>query len=100
MKKLRLAVDDLRVDSFVTAESGDGRGTVHAHVSCRCTNAEGGTCGGTDSCNGGATCDTDCSGVTYVDSCPCEPDTYNPSCDWTCVETCHTQCVGCTGAYC
>ncbi|HEX2203176.1 MAG TPA: hypothetical protein VHG91_07750 [Longimicrobium sp.] len=101
MKKLRLTVDDLRVDTFVTAESIDPRGTVHGHISCRCTNAQGGTCGGGASCNGGATCDTDCSGITYVDSCPCEPETvYDPSCDYTCVETCHTQCVACTGAWC
>ena len=71
MKKLRLEVDDLRVDAFVTAEAGDRKGTVHAHVSCRCTNAQGATCGGGASCNGGATCDTDCSGITFVNSCPC-----------------------------
>ena len=97
MKKLRLEVDDLRVESFVVADSGDQKGTVHAHVSCRCTNAQGGTCGGGASCNGGATCDTDCSGVTYVDSCPCDPETaYAPSCDYSCVETCATACIGCS----
>lgn len=31
MKKLLLAVEDLAVESFDTAASGDGRGTVRAH---------------------------------------------------------------------
>ncbi|HEU4884528.1 MAG TPA: hypothetical protein VFT45_19895 [Longimicrobium sp.] len=95
MKKLRLHIDDLRVDSFETDATRGERGTVHAHVSCRCTNAQGATCGGGASCNGGQTCDTDCSGITYVDSCPCNPgDSYNcatadascnsPSCVYSC----------------
>jgi hypothetical protein len=71
MKKLRLKVDDLRVESFLTADSGDRKGTIHAYVSCRCTNPVGGTCGGGASCDRGATCDTDCSGVTYVDFTAC-----------------------------
>jgi hypothetical protein len=92
MKKLRLQVDELRVDSFTTAGTDADQGTVHAHISCRCTNAQGGTCGGGASCNWGPTCDADCSGITYVDSCPC--DTYNCntphlSCtDPSCVDTC------------
>ena len=98
MKKLRLDVDNLRVESFVTADSVGRKGTVHGFVSCRCTNAQGGTCGGTASCDGGATCDTDCSGVTYADSCACQTETaYDPSCEYTSVGTCATACIGCTG---
>lgn len=95
MKKLRLEADELRVESFTTADTGEEEGTVHGYISCRCTNAQGGTCGGGASCNWGPTCDTDCSGITYVDSCPCYPgDSYNcatndascnsPSCVYSC----------------
>ena len=31
MKKLSLSVEDLKVDSFSTVASGEGRGTVRAH---------------------------------------------------------------------
>ena len=33
MHKLRLNIDDLRVDSFTTHTEDDAYGTVHAHIS-------------------------------------------------------------------
>jgi hypothetical protein len=52
MKKLKLQLDDLIVESFATAAERDGRGTVQGHYSCNtcedldCSvNCTGGTCG-------------------------------------------------------
>ncbi|HEX8904154.1 MAG TPA: hypothetical protein VF771_04890 [Longimicrobiaceae bacterium] len=57
MRKLKLELDDLQVESFQTDESLPGLGTVHAHVSAVCTGANGNTCNGLNTCDGAATCD-------------------------------------------
>jgi hypothetical protein len=80
MKKLTLALEDLAVDSFVTAPAVSRRGTVEARW---------GTTYADESCNG--TCDATC----YLDSCA--------SCDWTCgtCASCGASCGGggtCGGA--
>lgn len=76
MKKLRLVVDDLRVDSFVTRQETEDRGTVQGYVSARCTYQ--GTCLGGATCDGvGATCSpNDTCWFSCQGSCPCQlPDT-------------------------
>jgi len=55
MKKLRMELDDLQVESFAT-DRGDGdRGTVEGHVSAQCS-AGAFTCNGGNTCVEGATC--------------------------------------------
>ena len=55
MKKIRLELDHLRVDSFATAEADEGRGTVHGHWS------QPGTCDGrVATCQYGGTCGPGC----------------------------------------
>ncbi|HSU15274.1 hypothetical protein [Longimicrobium sp.] len=74
MRKLKLQMDDLRIDSFDTADVPAGGGTVRGHISL----AQG-------SCR---TCEVTC----------------NPSCDYSCDYTCdgfatyggtHQLCVRC-----
>jgi hypothetical protein len=67
MKKLKLELDDIKVDSFVPGKEG-GRGTIRANCACCCCcpccctccctydPSCGGTCG--NSCGG--TCDASC----------------------------------------
>ncbi|HEX2079815.1 MAG TPA: hypothetical protein VHG08_19015 [Longimicrobium sp.] len=71
MKKLTLKLDDLRVETFTTAEQTGGKGTVQGHYGTTHTQ-QGQTCQG--SC-GANTCDYTCEG--YVTS----PDIANP-CVW------------------
>ena len=99
MKKLRLELDALRVDSFATADSEDGRGTVEGYISARCT---GGTmtCNGGNTCGDGDTCNQYTCNLSDNGSCPCYPETaYEGSCAYTCNETCDpypcTAEVGC-----
>ncbi|HEU0301251.1 MAG TPA: hypothetical protein VFR37_17435 [Longimicrobium sp.] len=56
MKKIRLDLEHLSVDSFATAEAGDAdRGTVHGHWS------QMGTCDGrVATCQFGGTCGPGC----------------------------------------
>ena len=91
MRKLKLDLDRLAVDTFVTEETEGKRGTVVGHATFRCTTTDRCT---EDSC-GQNTCFISCDGVcgtyycvgtydcTYaLDSCPyctpyCEePETY------------------------
>jgi hypothetical protein len=103
MKKLRLSLDALQVDTFDPASTDAGQGTVVGEqigtvaVSCRgtcvtcgascftCALSCGATCGG--SCF--ATCDYSCEGST------CQ----GPSCIPTCELSCET-CVTCGGYTC
>jgi hypothetical protein len=89
MKKLRLNLDSLRVDSFQTAPLVWGRGTVRLHEStepqepesivatCDCPGTGGGTAW--------ATCDWSCGGGCSNDTCggsTCEWHTCADSCNW------------------
>lgn len=59
MKKLTLDLDQLRVESFSTAETGAEKGTVHGHL------GTGGGCTVYDSCDGsvcGGSCAFPCGG--------------------------------------
>ena len=101
MKKLKLHLDELVVDSFATAAEKEGRGTVEGHESCN-------TCVELD-CSAACT-GPSCEGTTYPSTqlCAsgmgtiCGPDGSNPNmscfsdapdchtmyewtgCDWSC----------------
>lgn len=99
MKKLRLEMDALRVETFAIDSAPVGKGTVQGHATLACTrpvqcgDSEGVTCDGRVSCGGEVTCNaeytcalscTDC-GTYYC-------ATGDPSCgQFSCVYTC-TSC--------
>jgi hypothetical protein len=79
MKKLRLNLEDLRVDSFTTADGDEKRGTVDGYYlsercatdALTCNGPVGGSCGGGE----GASCaPTTCVVDSCGGSCPCYPD--------------------------
>ena len=82
MKKLKLHLEDLRIDSFHTTPSEKPRGTVFGEQ-CTCWTA----CG-QNTCPGCPTCDASCNGTCYA-SC-------NGSCAATCDASCNGTCDGCT----
>lgn len=91
MKKLRLQLDDLRIDSFDTTAPQKAKGTVFGEQ-CTCyTNC---TCPGCptcyQSCNG--SCDASCNG-----SCGA---TCDGTCGATCEDTCYNTCAVSCGATC
>lgn len=79
MRKLRLQLDDLRIDSFDTTHAQQAKGTVFGE---QCT------CYTQCTCPGCPSCDESCNGTCDV-SCF---DTCDVSCDGTCYKTC-----ACTG---
>ncbi len=93
MRKLKLDVDALQVESFMIRPDTEPAGTVHGHVplppdnkippSDRCDGGGWGSLFGT--CEGCPTVGT-CVGPTYC----CTP-TWRPTCVETC-ETCYTDC--------
>jgi len=86
MRKLKLQLDDLQVDTFQTTPAQKPKGTVFGeqctcHTNCTCPGCP--TCYA--SCNG--TCDASCNG-----SCGATCDaSCNGTCDWTCD---YAQCGG------
>lgn len=87
MKKLRLQLDDLRIDSFQTSPLDRPDGTVFAEQ-CTCHTAC--TCPGCPSC--GATCPYTCDDDTCALSCPAPGNTCAYTCNY--YETCQmvTEC--------
>lgn len=85
MKKLALSLDALEVQSFATADSAPGRGTVHGEqctclTVCTCPGCNTcGTCEATCSCNTCGTCEA-----------TCRYQTCGPTCWETCGDTCYT----------
>jgi hypothetical protein len=87
MRKLKLDVDSIRVDSFeASPESGLRTGTVRANdatLAFGCTDAD--PCTGQDSCAGGESC-----AVTACLTCLCPHTGPQPSCqpcswdNWSC----------------
>jgi hypothetical protein len=73
MKKLKLHLDDLRIDSFTTTPSERPKGTVFGE---QCT------CWTQCTCPGCPTCDASCNGTCYA------------SCNGTCAATCDASCNG------
>jgi hypothetical protein len=83
MKKLRLVLDDIRVDSFDVTRERAERGTVRGHVCCcGCVPC---CCTGGDSCGGSCdTCVTGC-GTCYTN---CGSCAGQYSCDYSCGGSC------------
>src|SRR5687768_5154332 len=82
MKKMKLELEALNVESFETAAVGKRAGTVHGAAQ-----TEWYTCPGYgETCNGGETCWDSCAGtcrcVTFADSCG----------DVSCIDTCVMSC--------
>ena len=70
MKKLRLELEELQVESFTTAELDGDRGTVEAYISVRCNtnytcDPANNTCAYVETCGEWASCYVSCDG-----SCP------------------------------
>lgn len=93
MRKLRLAVDELEVQSFTTDELSRGRGTVHGHtISYQC-NTNGPACTQQETCAGGNTCvGPSCPALSCddcgSDQCGTDGSCWNQSCVDTCLVTC------------
>ncbi len=91
MKKLKLNLEDLKVESFETSSKSINKGTVHGNgdtvVDRTCEEYH--TCGGQNSCD-----PTNCPGchVTNYTQCGTCP-TDNPTCD---DNTCWVDCTACT----
>jgi hypothetical protein len=85
MKKLRLQLDELNVESFTTGEGDENRGTVKGNVSTLCTGG-GRTCDDGNTCVAGDTCgDNDTCYISCFGSCPApctneESYCYNNTC--------------------
>ncbi|HEU0015104.1 MAG TPA: hypothetical protein VFQ45_15550 [Longimicrobium sp.] len=92
MNKLKLEIDDLRVESFRTVEDVRARGTVVG----ACDTVHDPVCaGGTfdPTCEYADTCgNTGCRCETRHDSCGL--DTCHDSCAYTCKHTCMQSCWG------
>jgi hypothetical protein len=94
MRKLKLSLDELQVESFHANANGSLRGTVpgnewteHADESCFGT-CDGGCTKDWGSCNGGCGTGVSCNGTCVA------------SCNGTCAASCNGTCncsVGCTG---
>jgi hypothetical protein len=84
MKKLRLHLEDLQIDSFDTTTRRRGKGTVFGE---QCT------CDTQCTCPGGPTSDASCDG-TCDGSCNGSCLSCSFSCDLTCPNTCGLSCGG------
>lgn len=89
--KLRLELDDIRVDSFELGAQ-EGRGTVHGHACAVCgCNPCCCTCCDTCQATCPATCPYTCAGDTCI-SCP--GDTCAFTCDTCYVRQCNETIIG------
>jgi hypothetical protein len=68
MKKLKLDVEQLAVESFDAGEEEKRDGTVRGYISIACDPSEPDTCAGYTCDGGGPTCDT------------CPKDSYDTQC--------------------
>jgi hypothetical protein len=84
MNKLRLTLEDLRIDSFDTTSPAPRKGTVVAQQDCTCV-----TCATVcdNTCPNWETCGLSC---YYT----CQETCDDPSCDVTCQDTCGPSCGG------
>jgi hypothetical protein len=85
MKKLRLPLDGLEVESFDTGDAPGERGTVHAHYPLS-----------NQHCNSEWSCRDTCYFYSCYDTdCGCNP-TYDVACDMSYYEVCNTAgtCLG------
>lgn len=82
MKKLRLNLDELEIESFATTAEADAleEGTVHGyHCTCNCCTDNDPTCYNT--CAGNATCHRTCVGNNTCGQTACYGTCYN-TCNW------------------
>jgi hypothetical protein len=85
MRKVKLELDALAVESFETAAGAPERGTVHAHGRSN------------EPCNSAWSCHDTCYFIScYESDCGYCLDTYNESCDISCYDACATRasCLG------
>src|ERR1051325_7990546 len=95
MKKLRLNLDALSVESFETDDLVDATGTVEGYISTRCT---GGalTCNDANTCvPAGETCAQDTCYVSCYGSCPCQPVYPSDDCTGPIDSSVYTGCGNC-----
>jgi hypothetical protein len=90
MKKLKLRLDDLQVDTFQTTSAPKQKGTVFGeqctcYTQCTCPGCP--TCDA--SCNG--TCDASCNGTCDASCNGTCGDTCEYTCDYSCGYTCDGQ---------
>jgi hypothetical protein len=86
MRKIRLDLDELQVDSFTTAEQPGGAGTVRGYVSVQCGSDY--TCNYEDTCAGVVTCARSCGNCGTYYCASGDPSCTDPSCVYSC--TCET----------
>ncbi len=86
MRKLRLQLDDLRIDSFDTTPVEKAKGTVFGE---QCTCYTQCTCPGCPTCDG--TCPNTCDDASCVATC-------HASCNGTCDASCWPTCMTCFGS--
>ena len=84
MRKVKLDLDAIQVESFEASGGGGTRGTVRGHL-CPCCCCDPCCCTCCDTCQATcpATCPYTCAGDTCI-SCP------GDTCAWTC-ETCYVK---------
>jgi hypothetical protein len=91
MKKLKLQLDDLQVDTFQTTAPERPKGTVFGE---QCTCYTQCTCPGCPTCANYGTCDASCNGTCDA-SCNGTCEATCASCNYTCEYTCdYAQCGG------
>lgn len=94
MKKMKLDLDDLKVESFeTTAESQDGEGTVYGYITqdlTQCGDCTNFLCEPTNNRTCGSTCGPTC-GNTCGNTCP---STCNNTCGSTCTCGNGVTCLG------
>jgi hypothetical protein len=91
MRKLKLQLEDLQIDSFQTTSPEKPKGTVFGE---QCTCYTQCTCPGCPTCAGYGTCDASCNGTCQT-NCNCSGATCDASCNGTCDWTCdYAECGG------
>jgi hypothetical protein len=92
MKKVKLDLDAIQVDTFEVTQTPSGRGTVQGHVCCACCGCDPCCCTCCDTC--AATCAASCQSCqTCLDSCwgTCvDPTCAGRSCDICFSDACYT----------
>ena len=98
MRKLKLELDALEVQSFETASAPKESGTVHGRVAThtcdlQCAKTPDGTCNGAMTCSlWESCCESNCGYYTCAYGCPASVgDTCDPSCNW-CLHTAEITC--------
>lgn len=95
MKKLKLDLNDLKVESFETAQIPTKVGTIQGHQDAIDTEPPNNPCGGGGGGTGVLTyCLETCTEVTVNDP-TCVGVTCNDTCGWSCYGTCDYTCSMC-----